>query len=268
MIAAEATDNNAIQLEHVTKTFKLESGQRVTALDDVSLRVQKGEFVCVIGPSGHGKTTLLNLIAGLVSPTTGKVVVSGGEVTGPGQDRGVVFQRDTVFPWKRVEDNITFGLKARGVRRAERSEIAARYLETIGLVGYGRAWPKQLSGGMRRRVAIASVFANRPDVLLLDEPFTGLDYMRREALYRVLENLWQELNNTILFITHDVDEALTLADRLIIMVRGRLIFEVRLGWERPRQAEVIGSEKTVAIRREIMHHLASAFQAPDRLDGA
>jgi NitT/TauT family transport system ATP-binding protein len=250
-VATEA----AIELRDVTKTYELESGERVTALDGVSLTVEPGDFVCVLGPSGHGKSTMLNTIAGFISPTTGVVAAGGSPVTGPGADRGVVFQRDTLFAWKRVADNLGFGLKARGVPREERDEIVRRYLSIIGMDGYASAWPKQLSGGMRRRVAIAAVFANEPDVLLMDEPFVGLDYARRATLHEVLLELWSRTRKTVFFITHDIDEAVALADRIIVLVHGRIVHEARVELPRPRGVEDIAGAEAGQLRADVLRHL-------------
>ncbi|HEY0789775.1 MAG TPA: ABC transporter ATP-binding protein [Chthoniobacterales bacterium] len=251
----------AVEFRNVTKRFALGSRpeEALTALDGVNLVIQRGEFVCVLGPSGHGKSTMLNLLAGFIKPSEGEVLHAGRPVTGPGPERGVVFQRDTLFLWKRVSDNITFGLRARGVPRRERDAIAAHYLKLIELERFAQAWPRQLSGGMRRRVAIAAVFANRPDVLLMDEPFTGLDYVRRERLYRVLENLWREVGSTVFFITHDVDEALTLADRIVIVVRGKVVHETSVPFPRPRSPELIAGPDAVGYRLELLHQLGQAF---------
>jgi len=245
----------AIELRDVHKTFVLESGERVTALEGIDLTVQRGEFVCVLGPSGHGKSTMLNLIAGFLEPTTGDVLVNGEPVKGPGPDRGVVFQRDTLFLWRRVADNVGFGLEARGVAKAEREAIVARYLDVTGLTRFARAWPKQLSGGMRRRVAIAATFANEPDVLLMDEPFVGLDYWRRAALHEVLMELWRRSSNTVFFITHDVDEAIALADRVLVVVNGRIAMSRTVGLARPRHAGELAGDEASDIRREVLAHL-------------
>ena len=245
----------AIELRDVVKEFRLESGQLVTALDHASLVVPPGEFICVLGPSGHGKSTMLNTVAGFIEPTSGIVQAAGKDITGPGSERGVVFQRDTLFLWRRVADNIAFGLKARGMPRKERDKVVEHYLELIGLEDYGRAWPKQLSGGMRRRVAIAAVFANEPEVLLMDEPFVGLDYARRAVLHSVLLELWNNSRCTVFFITHDVDEALALADRIIVVVRGRVRHEERLTMSRPRGVADLGSDESNAIRTRLFEHM-------------
>ncbi len=251
-----------VEFRNATKRFEMQdgSGQAHVAVDHINLSIQPGEFVCVLGPSGHGKSTMLNMIAGFLFPTEGYVLHAGNPVKGPGAERGVVFQRDTVFPWKRVADNITFGLRARGVPRREREKVAAHYLKLIDLENFARAWPHQLSGGMRRRVAIASVFANRPEVLLMDEPFTGLDYVRRDKLYRVLEQLWAEVGCTVFFITHDVDEALILADRVIIVMHGKIAFELKVPFPRPRSAELIASKEAIEIRLMLLDQLGKALR--------
>ena len=216
------------------------------------LKIEPRQIVCILGPSGHGKSTMLNLIAGFLEPTGGEVRSHGAPVTGPGPDRGVVFQRDTLFLWKRVRNNIEFGPKARGVPKDECKRISDTYLRLIGLEKFGSAWPKQLSGGMRRRVAIAAVFANEPEVLLMDEPFVGLDYVRRAELHSVLLELWERARSTVFFITHDVDEALALADRLIVVVSGGIALDRPIQFERPRTPEVIASEEASEIRLEVL----------------
>jgi NitT/TauT family transport system ATP-binding protein len=249
----------AIELRSVTRRFTLASGEEITAVDAVDLTLTPGEFVCVLGPSGHGKSTILNLIAGFLAPTEGVVVAHGEPVRGPGPDRGVIFQRDTLFLWRRVADNVGYGLRARGIPKAEREETVARLLEVVGLTRFARAWPKQLSGGMRRRAAIAAVFANEPAVLLMDEPFVGLDYARRAVLHQVLIDLWTRAQNTIFFVTHDVDEALALASRILVIVRGRVVLERSLSLPRPRDAEMLLSPEVNQVRLDVLECLESAI---------
>ena len=250
----------AIELVNVTKAFTLDAGKRVTAVDNVSLSLGAGEFVCVVGPSGHGKSTLVNLIAGFMIPTAGEVVCHGKGVSGPGPERGVIFQTDTVFLWRRVRDNVAYGLKSRRVPRAERELKVHRLLQAVGLTEFAHAWPKQLSAGMRRRVAIAAVFANEPEVLLLDEPFSGLDYARRASLHKVLVDLWTAAGNTVLFVTHDIEEALALANRIIVMVRGRIVQDMRVALPRPRDARALQSDEMTRVRVAVIEQLEAAIK--------
>lgn len=249
----------ALEVREVTKVFGLESGQPVSAVDRLSLTIAPHELVCVVGPSGHGKSTLLNLIAGFTAPTSGRIMCHGQPVTGPGPDRGVVFQADTLFMWRRVAENIAYGLRARHVPRREREATVARLLEVVGLTQFARAWPKQLSGGMRRRVTLAAVFANEPDVLLLDEPFTGLDYARRAALHQVLADLWTTAGNTVLFVTHNLEEALTLANRIVVMIRGRVVDDFRLTPAAPRDPETLLATEVNQVRFAVLEHLKAAM---------
>jgi NitT/TauT family transport system ATP-binding protein len=253
----------AVELRGVTKIFTLASGEKLTAVDNMTLTVEPGEFVCILGPSGHGKSTMMNLIAGFIEPTNGTVLAHGDVVKGPGADRGVIFQRDTLFLWKRVAENVGYGLKARGVPKAEREEIVSRYLEIVGLTRFAKAWPKQLSGGMRRRAAIAAVFANEPDVLLMDEPFVGLDFARRAVLHNVLVELWSRARNTIFFVTHDLDEALALASRVLVVVNGAVVHEAKLDLPRPRDAEALLSPEVNAVRLAVLERLEAAMADVD-----
>ncbi|MGE2731483.1 ABC transporter ATP-binding protein [Mycolicibacterium vaccae] len=247
----------AIEMANVSKHFRLESGDIVKSVNGVSFRVEPGEFICVIGPSGHGKSTLLNMIAGFIPPTDGTITVSGTPVTEPGPDRGVVFQRDTLFLWKTVAQNIEFGLVARGVPKSERKPIVSELLRIIGLEKFANAWPKQLSGGMRRRVAIAAVFANKPEVLLMDEPFVGIDYLRLAQLHEVLLDLWQEGEKRAVFmVTHDIDEALTLADRIFVIKHGTLALDMSVDLPRPRRTDDITGPEANVLRRQLLEEFS------------
>ncbi|WP_208863662.1 ABC transporter ATP-binding protein [Gordonia westfalica] len=227
-------------------------------MDGVSITIPRGEFVCVIGPSGHGKSTLMNLVAGFITPDEGVISAHGEPVTGPGPDRGMLFQADTLFNWMKVRRNVEFGLRARGLPKSERKRIVDNLLHAVGLTEYGDAWPKQLSGGMRRRAAIAAVFANEPEVLLMDEPFTGLDFARRNVIYGVLLDLWRRVNNTVLCITHDLDEALTIATRVIVVVRGRVALDEPLDMPYPRTPEMLAAPELVDLRVRVLDHLENA----------
>jgi NitT/TauT family transport system ATP-binding protein len=248
-----------IELAHVQRVFRRADGQNVVAVNDVSFVIPHGEFVCLVGASGCGKSTLLQMLAGLLEPSAGDIVVEGKAVSGPGPERGVVFQKDSVFPWMRVIDNVEYGLKCRGVPPAKRHEIAQLYLQHVGLSHVARAWPRELSGGMLKRVAIATVFANGGRVLMLDEPFGALDYVTRRQLQSVLLDLWTadgaDNRRTVLFVTHDVDEALALADRILVFSRGSQVDDMPVLADRPRTTDSLLLPDMVAIKRRLLHHL-------------
>lgn len=207
-----------ITIRNVTKTFPgRDSGPEFRALDDVSLDIAPGEFLTLVGPSGCGKSTLLDLVAGLSKPTSGEVLLGGTTITGPGLDRGVVFQQYALFPWRTALANIEFGLEIKGVGRRERADRAREVLELVGLTPFAKHYPHELSGGMRQRVAIARSLAYEPEVLLMDEPYAALDAQTREALQSDLRDIWERTGTTILFITHGIDEAVFLGQRVAVM---------------------------------------------------
>ena len=208
-----------IEISGVTQEFEKKDG-KFLALDTVNLNVEQNEFICVVGPSGCGKTTLLNIIAGLCKPTTGTVKVRGELVTGPGKGKGVVFQQYALYPWLTVEKNVEFGMRMKGVPKAERAEIAKKYIDLVGLSKFAKAYPKELSGGVKQRVAIARAYATAPEVLLMDEPFGALDAQTRAQLQENLLKTWEQERKTCFFITHDVEEAVLLATKIIIMSAG------------------------------------------------
>lgn len=236
---------DAIQVKAVTKRF----GATV-ALEDATLAVQPGEFVCLIGASGCGKSTLLRIIAGFESPTAGETIVRGKRVEGPGPDRGMVFQDYGLFPWLTVRRNIAFGPESRGKAQAEIAAITDRFLGMIGLTAFAEAYPHQLSGGMKQRVAIARVLANDAKVVLMDEPFGALDAMTRERLQDELLGLWASNGLTIVFVTHAIEEAIFLADRVVVMSPGpgRIVQDIRIALPRPRD---VSSPEFNALRREL-----------------
>lgn len=204
-----------LQVNNLTKIYDGD----VTAIDNVSLQVEESEFVMIVGPSGCGKTTLINMIGGLVEPTSGEILLDGAKVDGPGPDRGMVFQGYSLFPWLTVQKNVEFGLKMKNVPKEERAKKAAEYIKLVGLEGFENALPKQLSGGMKQRVAIARTLANEPQMLLMDEPFGALDAQTRVVMQELLSDISAKTHTTILFITHDIDEAVLLGDRIYVMSR-------------------------------------------------
>jgi len=205
-----------LEASHLHKHFQTRRGQLV-ALKDVNLHVESREFVCAVGASGSGKSTLLRLIAGLETPTAGEITVDGVRIIGPGPDRGMVFQRYTLYPWMTVSQNVEFGLELQGLPKRERQRRVDHYLDVVGLTQFRQAHPKELSGGMKQRVAIARALACHPKVLLMDEPFGALDIQTKEVMQRFLRDLWQRMGITIFMITHDVEEAIFLAQRVYVM---------------------------------------------------
>jgi len=216
----------------LVKTY--DAGGSVRALEGVSFDVADGEFVVVVGPSGSGKSTLLSAFAGLVEPTAGAALVGGEPVEGPGPDRAVVFQSFELFPWRTARENVAFGLERMGVPADERRERADRQLERVGLADHADRYPGTLSGGQQQRVGLARALAVDPDVLLMDEPFGALDARTRATQRRELLHIWEREGTTVLFVTHDIDEALLLGDRVLVLGGGRLVDSVDVGFERPR----------------------------------
>jgi ABC-type nitrate/sulfonate/bicarbonate transport system ATPase subunit len=226
-----------LSVQGVRKVFEGRSGE-VVALDGVDFEIAEKEFVTVIGTSGCGKSTLLSIIAGLEEETEGVVLVDGEEVYSPGRDRGVVFQSYTLFPWMTAQKNVEFAL--RGSKR-ERADVARRHLEMVGLEGFADAYPSQLSGGMRQRIAIARALSYKPQVLLMDEPFGALDAQTRQLMQELLTRIWEEHRMTVMFVTHDIDEAVFLSDRVLVMTArpGRIKEDITIGVDRPRTFEVL-----------------------------
>lgn len=202
-----------LQINKLHKSFDTKDGSLVV-LKDINMTIQRGEFICAVGASGSGKSTLLRQIAGLDSPTTGEVKIDGVCVTGPGPDRGMVFQHYTLFPWMNVQENTEFGLKLQGLSKRERREQASYYLSVVGLTKFARSLPKELSGGMKQRVAIARALVSQPKVMLMDEPFGALDIHTKESMHQFMLELWERTNLTIFMITHDVEEAVFLSNRI------------------------------------------------------
>jgi NitT/TauT family transport system ATP-binding protein len=244
-----------LSIRDVSKSFQV-GEETVQALHHANLEVNKGEFVCLIGASGCGKSTLLRIIAGFDRPTSGEVCVYDAPIAGPGSDRGMVFQDYALFPWMTVRDNIAFGPRQKGKPKAEVRETADRYVEMVGLTKFADRFPYQLSGGMKQRVAIARVLANEASVLLMDEPFGALDALTREQLQDELLDIWARTQVTVIFVTHSVEEATMLADRVVVMTAGpgRIESDNRVTLARPRE---VSAPDFNAVRRNLTERLTS-----------
>ncbi len=254
----------AVRIERVNKVFGI-GRARVTALKDVSLHIDAHEFVCIVGPSGCGKTTLLNMLAGFETPSSGTITAFGKQVKCPGPDRTMMFQEYALFPWLTITGNIEYGLKRRGVPTKERREIVRHYVELIDLRGFENKYPRQLSGGMRQRVALARALAVNPAVLLMDEPFAALDSFTRERMQDELVRVWQKERKAVLFITHNIDEAIKLADRVVVMSArpGRISDIVRLTSDRPRDVDSPENARISHHVRETLHVSARGIRPVD-----
>lgn len=248
-----------LRLAGVSKAFRSANGTTTLALQDINFEVREGEFVCILGPSGCGKTTLLNIIAGLDRAGCGDVLCNGRRVKGPGMDRIVMFQESVLFPWLTARKNIEIGLKSRGLSREARRVRAMDFLRLVHLTKFADAHPHELSGGMRQRVALARSLAMDPEILLMDEPFTALDAQTRWILHYELQNIWEKTGKTVVFVTHNIREAVCLADRVIVLSSrpGRIKREYKIDLPRPRDD---GSVEVAALSREIMEILRDEIE--------
>jgi NitT/TauT family transport system ATP-binding protein len=241
-----------VEVRGLAKVFA--RGEReLTALRDLTLQVESGEFVTVVGPSGCGKSTFLHILGGFIPPTRGEMRIAGRAVAGPGPDRGVMFQELALFPWRTVLGNVTWGLEVQGRPKKDCVAVAERYLDLVGLLAFKDAFPAELSGGMKQRVALARVLAFDPAVLLMDEPFGALDAQTRELMQEELQQIWVRTGKTVLFVTHDVEEAVYLGDRVVVFSArpGRIKAEVRVPFARPRELEVKKSQAFLESRNQV-----------------
>ncbi|MBE6494978.1 MAG: ABC transporter ATP-binding protein [Methanobrevibacter thaueri] len=245
----------SIEVKNINKSFKSKKNDQLSVLSDVNLTIDDGELVCLLGPSGCGKTTLLRLIAGLDQPTSGEIIANGEKVEKPSGDRAVIFQQYSLFPWLTVLQNVTFGLEMTNKgSKEENIETAERYLTRVGLIDFKDSYPHELSGGMKQRVAIIRSLLNHSPILLMDEPFSALDMQNRHKLQEQLIGVWKRFENTIVFVTHDVDEAVYLADKIVIMDKnpGRIAYVVDVDIERPRKRD---SKEFIALQERIVEDL-------------
>ena len=245
----------SIEIKNICKTFKSKKTNQLSVLENINLTINDGELICLLGPSGCGKTTLLRLIAGLEQPTSGEIVANGEVVKKPSGDRAVIFQQYSLFPWLTVLQNVTFGLEmTKGTSKEENIAAAERYLTSVGLIDFKDSYPHELSGGMKQRVAIIRSLLNHSPILLMDEPFSAVDMQNRHSLQEQLIGVWKRFDNTIVFVTHDVDEAVYLADKIVILDKnpGRIAKIVEVDIERPRKRE---SPEFIALQESIVEQL-------------
>jgi len=252
---------NILSVRGVSKRFRSLHGETL-ALQATDLDVAENDFITILGPSGCGKSTLLRIVAGLDTQTTGEVSLDGRRIAGPGADRGMVFQSYTLFPWLTVRDNVCFGLRERGLPRAQQLEVADGYLAKVGLKGFANHYPKQLSGGMQQRTALARALANDPRMLLMDEPFGALDHQTRELMQELLLGIWENDRKTVLFVTHDIDEAVFMGSRVVVMSArpGRIKLDRVVPLAHPRHYSIkttpgfaqLKAELTEAVREEVL----------------
>ncbi len=247
-----------LRIEGVARVFPpVGRGPPTRALEPIDLVVGDNDFVTILGPSGCGKSTLLRLVAGLDAPTAGRIVLDGRPIAAPGPDRGMVFQSYTLFPWLTIADNIAFGLREKGVPAATRARIVTEWLERVGLTGFAQHYPKQLSGGMQQRTAIARALANEPAILLLDEPFGALDNQTRALMQELLLGIWEREQKTVLFVTHDIEEAIFLASRVVVMTArpGRIKAEVAIELPHPRHYTIKTSPEFSALKARLTEEI-------------
>jgi NitT/TauT family transport system ATP-binding protein len=249
----------ALSIEGVNHVFGRVKQDDLTVLSDISLSVARNDFVSLVGPSGCGKSTLLRMMAGLERPTSGRILLDGQPVTRPDAKTGMVFQQDAVFPWMTVQHNVEYGPRSRRLSRSECGKIATEWIKRVGLEGFSSSYSRELSGGMRKRVDLARVYANDPAVLLMDEPFGALDSQTRETMQDDLLRIWESDRKTVVFVTHDLEEALYLSDRVVVMSHrpGRIIASETVGFRRPRPSEIRVSDEFVAARRRLWTLLKS-----------
>jgi NitT/TauT family transport system ATP-binding protein len=241
-----------LKIEGLSKSFSRQ-GKTITALEGFDLEVAEGEFVAIVGPSGCGKSTFLHMFGGFEPKNAGRMLLDGHEVVGPGVDRGMLFQEYALYPWRTVMGNVLWPLEAQGLPKAERQKIAAKFINLVGLSDFTNHYPNELSGGMKQRVALARLLALNPRVLLMDEPFGALDAQNRELLQEELERIWEQTRKTVLFVTHDIDEAIYLADRVIIFTArpGKIKADLRIDLPRPRSIEIKKTSEYAHYRNTI-----------------
>ena len=256
---------SSVSIQAVSRVFETAKGQRTQALQPVDFEVRDNDFVTILGPSGCGKSTLLRIVAGLDHATSGRVLLDGVPVEGPGADRGMVFQSYTLFPWLTIEQNIRFGLRERGMPEVQQKERAAYFIAKVGLRGFEQHFPKQLSGGMQQRTAIARALANDPKILLMDEPFGALDNQTRVLMQELLLGIWEAERKTVLFVTHDIDEAIFMANRVAVFSArpGRIKTELAVDLPHPRHYTIKTSPEFMDLKARLTEEIRAESMAAD-----
>jgi NitT/TauT family transport system ATP-binding protein len=255
----DTVKQSKVLLKHVTKAYG-SSPNDFVAVENLHLEVFENEILCLVGPSGCGKTTTINLVAGFIRPTSGEVLIDGQVVGGPNSLCGVVFQADSVFPWMTVEQNVGYGLRSNGIPKGEREKLVRKYLDLVGLTGFANAWPRELSGGMRKRVDLARTYAFNPQILLLDEPFGSLDVMTKEEMQMLLLRIWQHERKTVLLVTHDPEEAIFVGHRVAVMTPrpGSIKQVFNIPFDMPRESSLRLTPQFLDLRREVVEALATS----------
>jgi ABC-type nitrate/sulfonate/bicarbonate transport system ATPase subunit len=267
----KATPEPILSIRGVARAFpSTHGGEPTLALQATDLAAAENDFITILGPSGCGKSTLLRIVAGLDHPTTGEVLLDGRRIIGPGADRGMVFQSYTLFPWLDVLDNVCFGLRERGMARQEQLDVARSFVAKVGLAGFEHHFPKQLSGGMQQRTALARALANGPRMLLMDEPFGALDHQTRELMQELLLGIWEAQRKTVLFVTHDIDEAVFMANRVVVMSArpGRIKVDRRVDLPHPRHYSVKTSPVFAELKAELTELVRAEVLATQALQSA
>ncbi|MBK1780810.1 ABC transporter ATP-binding protein [Advenella sp. WQ 585] len=255
-----------LEIQNVSRVFPGKKGTQTQALTPINFSVNENDFVTILGPSGCGKSTMLRIIAGLDQPTTGQVLLDGQRITGPGADRGMVFQSYTLFPWLTVEQNICFGLREKGMSAAEQKERSGYFINRVGLKGFEQHFPKQLSGGMQQRTAIARALANDPKILLLDEPFGALDNQTRLLMQELLLGIWESAQKTVLFVTHDIDESIFMANRVAVFSArpGRIKTEVNVDLPHPRHYTIKTTPEFMKLKARLTEEIRAEAIAAEQ----
>ncbi|HEC63711.1 MAG TPA: ABC transporter ATP-binding protein [bacterium] len=240
-----------LQGRKVRKVYSTAEGEKLEVLKDIDFEIYENDFVSLVGPSGCGKTTLLRMIAGLEPITKGEIILDGKTIKGPSRERGMIFQQDAILPWRTVIKNVEYGLELRGLEEKKRREIAMKHIKLVDLESFTNYFPKELSGGMKKRVALAMVFANNPEIILCDEPFGSLDYPTKINLQKELVQIWEKEKNTLIFVTHDLEEALFVSNRILVVFQKKIVEDIQIPFSRPRTNELRNVPEFIKLKTRL-----------------